>query len=149
MERYTWIDGKIRLRLTEEELMEHGLSRESLLQFDQKTQDALKALILSLQSGDVLPGGDLLAEVFPGRRGVVLQITSEYTGSYYYLPRTDDMLAVFPLAKALGAKLYRRLDGKGYYLAHVDKNKAVLFTEFALPCRVSGGVLKETCRRIL
>lgn len=149
MEKYIWSDGRIRLRLTDAELRDLGLDREALLRFDDKTRLVLREWILSLKQRGVLPAGELLAEIFPGRRGAVLQITPEAERQSFFLSRTDDLLAVFPLAKALGAELYRRLDGKGYYIANADEKGAVRFSEFALPCRVGDGVLKEKCRRIL
>ena len=148
MERYTWHDGKIRLRLEGDELARIGLSREALDRFDGEARGRLRAFLLSLQKRELLPPGELEAEIFPGKRAVVLQIAPA-AKPVFFLPRTDDMLAAYPAAKKYGAALYRRLDRKGYYLAPGDTRSAEIFREFALPCRVPDGVLKETCRRIL
>ena len=149
MERYVWRDGKIRLRLEEAELEEMDLTREALLRFDGDARRRLRDFILTLQEDGLLPRGELLAELFPIKQGAVLQFTAKTEETVYYLAREDDMLAVFPLVRAAGAALFRRLDGKGYYVAHANEKGAARFSEFASPCRVPKGVLKENCRRIL
>lgn len=148
MERYAWRDGKIRLRLNPGDLAETGLSREALYAFGKEARDSLRQFLVTLQNRGELPAGELLVEVFPGEKGAVLQITPEIGVLCFFVRKTDEMLRLFPLAKGRGAALYRRKDGNGYYLICNEEN-AALFSEFAAPCQISGGVLKEACKRIL
>ena len=147
MERYSWRDGKIRLRLKERELMDRGISRDGLIRFDADTKRKLTALITEIQHRGELPDGELFAEIFPGKSGVVIQIAPEKNG--FFLSGTDEMLAVFPLVKKMGAALYRRLDGKGFYLAHFPAEARSVLIEFAAPCIVRDGMLRERCKRII
>ena len=147
MERYIWRDGKIRLRLDGNDLSVLGLDPEKVARWDETAEATLRRFVSEQQERGLLPAGELIAEVFPGRSGAVLQIGAVRENACYYLKSTDEMLCVFPLAKSCGARLYRRLDGRGYYLtANAEKPQ---FLEFARPCRVREGVLKERCRRIL
>lgn len=149
MERYSWRDGRIRLRLSETDLSKLGLSLEAIRRFDRDAQACLRDFLWTLQKRGDAPKGEIIVEVFPGRRGAVLQIAKRAEKQVYYLPRTDDMLTAFPLIREMGAALFRRRDGKGYYVVHPDEKKSLALGEFALPCSVTEGVLRESCKRIL
>ncbi|MBQ3865273.1 MAG: hypothetical protein II776_00095 [Clostridia bacterium] len=148
MEIYRWSKDRIRIRLAAEDLASMGLAPEDAVAFTEEFQRSLRLTLAYLKKTGDLPEDADLAEVFPGRGKVVVQLTARREEKVLFLKNEDEMLAVFPLAKEARCAVWKRRDGRGFYLAPPEE-RAERFREFGLPRRVRRSVLKEHCRRIL